>query len=150
MQIFATFEQSLQVELAIANLEKMGITDIYAIPLDSGPEEIQLFDTLHRSDGMSLSSLGMVLAVFFSVISAARGFTLAWGPVIWGMIGALAGFIIGFLISFFYYKIKKTKIRWVKGRKPDLIMIIECDEPVGQPVEKILWEHQAMGVAKIT
>lgn len=52
MQIFATFEHSVQIELAITNIEKMGISDIYAVPLDNGPEDIKLFDT--RSVGRDI------------------------------------------------------------------------------------------------
>jgi hypothetical protein len=149
MQIFATFEHSVQIELAITNLEKMGISDIYAVPLDNGPEDIKLFDTIHRSDGTSLSNTGLVLAVFCSVIMACRGFMLEWGPIFWGIIGAVFGFIFGFIINLFFYKVRKKKRKWVKGKNSEVIMIIDCKEDEASKVERVLWEHLALGVAKV-
>jgi hypothetical protein len=149
MQIFATFEQSVQVELAITRIEKIGITDIYAFPLDIGPGDMELFDTIHRSDGISLSNLGMVLAVFFSVICAARGFKLEWGPIIWGIIGALLGIVLGVIINLVFYKIRNKKQRLNGGKKSEVIIIIECDESDVRQVEKILWGHFALGLAKV-
>lgn len=65
MQIYATFEYSTRLEIAITKLEKMGISEIFAVPLDNCPEDSEIFDTIHRSDGKSLLSKGMILAVFF-------------------------------------------------------------------------------------
>lgn len=148
MQIFAAFEQSIQLELAITNIQKLGIDNIYTVPLDSGPEDIQLLDTINRSDGLSLSSVGMVLAVFCSVIGAARGFDHQWGPIVWGIIGAIFGLLVSFIGKMVFYKVKMKKIRWVKGKQPDIILIIECADHEGQRVEKMLWEHAAIGVGK--
>ena len=149
MQIYATFDHSLYVELTIAKLEKAGIHNIFAVPLDNPPEKPKLFDTIHRSDGESLINTGIFLAVIFSVIGASRGFELKLGPIYWGLIGAGTGLIVGFLIDWLRVLRKRKKHRLKKGNQAELILIIECTDEEGKQVEKILWDNLAFGVAKI-
>lgn len=149
MQIFATFEHSTFLELAITKLEEKGIGDIFAVPLDHRTEERHLFDTIHRADGISLNGKGMGLAVLFSVVGASRGFVLEWGPIYWGLIGAASGFILGVLIDLFINRIYKRERRVMQGKRSEVILIVKCDEHKGDFVEGVLWEHLALGVAKI-
>lgn len=149
MQIFATFDHSTYLELAIRELEQNGFSDIFAVPLDSRTEEPKLFDTIHRSDGISLINKGLFLAVIFSVIGASRGFILEWGPIYWGIIGAVGGFLIGFLIDLMIIKVKNRKKKLRKGKRSEVILIVDCKEEDGSQVEKILWNYTAIGVAKI-
>lgn len=149
MQIFATFEYSTFVELVISKLEEEDIKDIFAVPLDNRTEERKLLDTIHHSDGVSLNGKGMGLAVIFSVIGASRGFILEWGPIYWGLIGAVSGLVVGVCIDLYIYKIHKRKKRILKGKNSEVILIIQCNESQGDFVERILWDHLALGLAKI-
>ncbi len=148
MQVFATFDHSPYLEQAIRNLEKQGIKDIFAVPLDNRTEDLKIFDSIHSSDGITLINKGMVLAVMFSVLGASRGFILEWGPIYWGLIGAGGGFLLGFIIDLVLVKIKNIK-RPLKGKKSEVILIIECKEEEGKQVETILWDHLALGVARV-
>lgn len=147
MQIFATFEHSLNIELVISELEQKGIDDLFAVPLDNRTEERKLFDTIHRSDGVSLSQTGLFLAVIFSTIGASRGFVLDWGPIYWGVIGAFFGFVLGFLFDLFVQKRVKKKQRVLRGKASEVIVIVQCEEKQKEQVEHILWDHLALGVA---
>jgi hypothetical protein len=151
MQLFSTFENNSFLEIAISMLEKKGIKkeSIYAIPLDNRLEERKVFDTIHRSDGTSLIDIGMALATAFSVIGASIGFELAWGPIYWGLIGAVIGFSLGFAIRLFTEKVLKKKKRLLKGKQSEVILIIDCEETKAELVENILWSHYALGVAKV-
>jgi hypothetical protein len=149
MQVFATFDHSIYLELAISKLEEKGFVDIFAVPLDKRTEDATLFDTLHQSDGISLINKGMFLAVIFAVIGASRGFVLEWGPIYWGLIGAGFGFTLGFTIDLILVKLQRKGQKVIKGKKTEVILIIECKEEDGEKVEKILWDHLAFGVAKI-
>lgn len=151
MQIFSTFENHIFLEIAISNLEKIGIKseDIYAVPLDNREESRKIFDTLHRSDGISLIDIAMPLATVFAVVTASIGFKLAWGPIYWGLIGAVGGFMIGFLIRLIIVLKTTKKKHRLKGRQSEVILIVDCDETKGEAVEKILWEHFALGLAKV-
>jgi len=151
MQIFSTFEHNSNLELAITTLERRGIQKetIFAVPLDNRTEERKLFDSIHRSDGISVIDIGMALATAFSVICASIGFKLTWGPIYWGLIGAAVGFIVGVIIRIFIELVLKKKRRTMKGKHSEVILIVECEEDQNELVENILWEHLAIGVAKV-
>jgi hypothetical protein len=137
--------------MAISSLEKKGINKerIFAIPLDILPEERSVFDSTHRSDGTSLIDIGMALATAFSVIGASIGFKLALGPIYWGLISAFLGFVLGLAIRIINETVIKKKTRLKKGKQSDFILIIECEETQAELVENILWNHFALGVAKV-
>ncbi|WP_281888826.1 hypothetical protein [Paenibacillus sp. YYML68] len=151
MQVFSTFENSSFLEIAIALLQEKGIQKehIFAVPLDNRTEDRKLFDTLHRADGVSLIDIAMALATAFSVIGASIGFILAWGPIYWGMIGSLIGFVLGVIIKYLYLQVTKKNSRLLRGKQSEIILIVECDEAKVELVEHILWEHLALGVAKV-
>lgn len=151
MQVYSTFENSIYLELAIATLEKRGVKkeDIFAVPLDNRMENPKLFDSIHSSDGTSMIDVAIALATAFSVVGTSIGFILTWGPIVWGAISAIIGFGIGFLIRLYTEKVFKKKRRLSKGKNSEVILIIDCEESKVELVEQILWEHLALGVAKV-
>jgi hypothetical protein len=150
VQIFATFEHSNYLELAISELEENGIKGILAVPLNNRKEERKLFDNLHQADGVSLISKGSILAFAFSTIGASRGFVMEWGPIYWGLIGAGSGFLIGVLIDLFTKKVIKKRQRLLRGKNSEVILIVECEDHQKERVENILWKQLALGVAELT
>lgn len=151
MLIFSTFEESSYLELAISLLEHNGIKkeEILAVPLDNRQEERRVLDTLHRSDGFSLIDIAMALATAFSVIGASIGFILVWGPIFWGLIGAVLGFLLGLGIKLLMIKMDKNDKKRISGKNSEIILIINCKEADAEIVEKVLWEHLAIGVGKL-
>ncbi|RIW34750.1 hypothetical protein D3H55_08865 [Bacillus salacetis] len=151
MQLFATFELTSFIEMAVVTLEKKGFPKekVFIVTLDNRKEDRMVFDTIHRSDGTSLIDIGAALATAFAVIGASIGFELAWGPIYWGLIGAASGFILGFAIRLFTEKVIKKRRRLLKGYHSEIIMIVECKESEAELVENILFNHYALGVAKI-
>lgn len=150
MQLYSTFDNNIFLEMAIATLEKRGIikANIYAVPLDSRQVERKMFDSIHQSDGTSLIDIGIALATAFSVIGICVGFIWPWGPIFWGLFAALIGFLLGFAIRLFMVGIGKKRKR-ANGKVSEVILIIDCEEKQAELVENILWEHFAMGVAKV-
>ncbi|MHC0039646.1 hypothetical protein [Pseudoneobacillus sp. C159] len=149
MQLFATFESHNYLEIAIAALEKNGVKkeSIFAVPLHHRTEQGKLFDTLHRADGTTLFDIGMVLATAFSVIGASLGFNWSWGPIYWGLIGAVIGFMLGVAIRLSIVKVTNKKAP--KGEYAGIILIVDCEESKVDSLERILWHHFALGVAKV-
>lgn len=137
--------------MAISTLEKHGILkeNIFAVPLDNRIENRKVFDTIQRSDGITFIDIGIAMATAFSVIGASIGFKLTWGPIYWGLISAFIGFVLGFAIRLFIELILKRRKRVRKGKHSEIILIIDCEEAKAELVENILWEHFALGVAKI-
>ncbi|UJF31904.1 hypothetical protein [Paenibacillus hexagrammi] len=150
MQIFATFEYSAFLEIAITELEEKGITAIYAVPLDLRKKEPRLLDSIHRADGLSFIDKGMIFAFMFGTIGASKGFVWQGGPIIWGIAGAMLGFLIGTALSWIMYLMKRNKrqLQLKKGKKGEVILIVSCEDNQASVVEDILWDHRALGLAR--
>ncbi|MBP1970217.1 hypothetical protein J2Z83_002335 [Virgibacillus natechei] len=151
MQLYSTFDNDIYLEMAISTLEKKGVNkeSIYAVPLDNRTEERRLFDTIHTADGTTLIDIGVALGTALSVVGASIGFELAWGPIFWGLIFGFIGFMIGFAIRLLTEKVFKKRKRLSRGKSPEVILIVDCEEIQGELIENILWEHLALGVAKV-
>ncbi|MBU9710680.1 hypothetical protein [Evansella tamaricis] len=140
MLVISSFEQSTSLEIAIANLEQNGInkTKILAVPFEKRREEKKLFDSIHRSDGVSLFDIAAALGTACSVLGASFGFILKWGPIIWGLLGLAIGAIIGFIIDYFYTKKKTKKQEKVPDSFSEVVLIVDCEDTLGEKVENIL------------
>lgn len=148
MFVIATFENSIYIELAITALEEQGISKelILAAPLDKRKELRNLFDTIHKSDGFSLFDGPAILGTCLMLLGAIYGYELKWGPILWGIIGAVSGIILGFLIKMLM--LKKSK-RGGKHITSEIVLMVRCEDQKGELVEKILWDHLALGLTKI-
>ncbi|WP_143425229.1 hypothetical protein [Geobacillus sp. FJAT-46040] len=96
MIVIATFESHLFVELAISALQEK---EIFAVPLNRSAEPPRLLDTLHHANGFSFLDLAAILGTCLMLLGAIYGYVLAWGPIIWGIIGAVSGIGIGILLK---------------------------------------------------
>jgi len=151
MLIISTFEHSIEVEQALAVLEELGIerSSMMAVMMDNHDERIDK-DATHQPNRITLAfEVGMACATALSVIGISVGFILKWGPIIWGVISAICGYLIGYWITrsmqsgYFKQMIRK------KGRLPELAVIIQCQEIRFHEVQRILWEYRALSVGRI-
>ncbi|MEI3599785.1 MULTISPECIES: hypothetical protein [unclassified Oceanobacillus] len=151
MQIFSTFEHSIYLELVITAIEEMGIRseNILAVPLINRMQERKLLDTLHRADGISLFDKAAAIGTAFSVIGTSIGFVLEWGPIFWGLIYGAIGFMIGFIIDYILNKVVYKRKRVSRGKYAEVILVINCPDDLVERVEGLLWDHLALGVAKL-
>ncbi|KPU44808.1 hypothetical protein OXPF_18940 [Oxobacter pfennigii] len=150
MHIISTFEHSIYLEKAITAIQMKGIAkeDILAVSMDKRGEERKLFDTMHSSDGLSLIDLAAVLGTVFMIIGTIYGFILKWGPILWGLIGLVAGFALGFIIKLIVTKKYSRKQSYKKV--PEVVLIIECNEDKSEMVQDTLWANYALGVSKLS
>lgn len=148
MFVIATFENSIYIELAISELEQKGISKekILAAPLDKRTEQRKLFDSIHRADGFSLFDAAAILGTCLMLLGAIYGYVLEWGPIIWGIIGAVTGLLLGFALKLLL--IKKNK-RGTKLITSEIVLMIRCEDDQWEKVQYILWENSALGITKI-
>ncbi|WP_138416300.1 hypothetical protein [Aquibacillus sediminis] len=155
MQIFASFEHSTYLEVGISELQKNGITDMFAVPLKKVNKEATVLDSLTQSDGRSFLDSGFALAVILSTIFASKGFEWELGAIYWGLIGAGSGILIGLLFEIISFKLKNKdkKIRLMKKdnqNNGEVILIINCEQKDDQLVSDILKKNLAIGLAKVS
>lgn len=148
MYVIATFEQSISLELAITSLEQKGIVKekIFAVPLDKRIQPRRLFDTIHRSDGFSMFDAAAILGTCFMLLGSIYGFILKWGPILWGIIGAASGIILGFALKLLLIKKRNDG---TKNITSEVVLILRCEEHQWEIVEKILWGNAALGISRI-
>lgn len=148
MLVVTTFENSVFIELAISSLEQKGIPkeQIFAVSLDKRTEPRQLFDTIHRADGFSMFDTAAILGTCLMLLGAIYGYVLKWGPIIWGIIGAVTGLLVGFLIKFWMVKKGRGGNKQITS---EIVLMIRCEDHQWEAIEKILWEHTALGIARV-
>ena len=109
-------------------------------------EPKQLFDTIYRADGINMLDVAAMLGTCFMLLGSIYGYVLAWGPIIWGLIGAISGILLGFSIKFLL--IRKSNANSKKNTS-EVVIMIRCDEDHWETVKDILWDHTALGVSKV-
>jgi predicted permease len=150
MYIVATFEHSNYLELAITAVQMKGLAkeNILCVPMDKRSENRRLFDTIHSADGLSLLDLPIILATLFCLFGGIYGFILKWGPILWGLIGIFLGFSLGLIIKLI--TAKKYNQRQKSLKLAEVVIIIDCNETQIDIVKDTLWEHNALGVSKLS
>ncbi|WP_308635499.1 hypothetical protein [Paenibacillus silvisoli] len=144
VKIVATFDHSPFVEMAIHDIEKLGVPsrDIVALPLENLDSQAHIIDSIHRVDGRSMLDGAMICGTIFAVLGAIYGFVLYWGPVIWGLIGLAAGFIVGLLIEF---ATAKKKVKLYANRKSEVLVEVTCSASLQNQMINVLKSRRAMG-----
>ncbi|WP_308634420.1 hypothetical protein [Paenibacillus silvisoli] len=148
MLVVATFEQSLFLELAITAIEQLGISkrDLHAFPMNKWNEPRKPFDSIHRADGFSMLDSAAILGTCFMLLGAIYGFELKWGPILWGIIGAIAGVALGIVLKL--VMMKKTNYG-TKKISSEVVLMIQCEANQWEAIKKILWENTALGISTV-
>jgi hypothetical protein len=151
IHVVSSFTHSEYLELALTSLEQSGISKehILAVALDKRKEKPHFFDTIRYSDGISLFDAAMAWSTVFAVIFSCYGYILTWGPIIWGLIGVLFGFIFGFLIDLLIHRRRRNLRDKSAVTETEVFVMVECPERMAAEVERIFWDHFALGVAQI-
>ena len=149
MYVVSTFKHSIMLEQAITAMEQLGIAreNILPVSLDKRSEKQKLFDTMHDSDGISILDVPFILGSFLALMGAIYGFSFYLGPLLWGIIGFVAGAALGLAIKL-TLNWKHTRYR-SQQQNPEVVLIVECGENQADVVKDLLWEHDAMGVRKL-
>jgi hypothetical protein len=147
LYIIASFDYSPALEIAITELMEKDIPqgNILALPLDKQTEVPRLFDSIHYADGTSLVDVAGILGCIFMLLGSIYGFILEWGPIIWGLIGLVAGLVSGFFIKWLYIK-NKYKRSLNKSKTEVFLIVYTKEEAKVQNIKDILWQHNAQGL----
>jgi hypothetical protein len=148
MYIVSGFEHTIKLEMAVTALETTGISkeSILAVPLEKADGSRRVFDGMHASDSRSTLDLPLILGAVLALFGYIYGFVLSWGPIFWGLIGTAVGIGSGLIIKLLFVWRRTEK---KKDEKPDVVLMISCDESRAELVKDILRAHSALGVAKL-
>ncbi|MCI3921435.1 hypothetical protein MO973_25035 [Paenibacillus sp. TRM 82003] len=149
MYVVGAFPYSDKVEVILAELLRIGVSQerMLALPLDKRTAHPQVFDSMHRSDGVSFIELATILGMIFMLLGAIYGFQLRWGPIAWASIGLVVGFVAGFGIDYMFTMRKKKRETNIKTAT-EVFLMVHCESHETEKVERVMWEYLALGVAK--
>lgn len=145
MHFVSAFQHSAFLELALSDLEQNGILkeNIFVATLDKNSPDFPDVKNTHYEDA-SKFELAFILGCVFMLLGSIYGFIWPWGPIIWALIGLVFGGVVGLVLSFIFLRRKWFK----KKTKTEVVLIVQCDKNQSELVEKLLWEHKALGVMK--
>lgn len=147
MYIASNFEHSIKLEKLITSLTLQGLprANILAMSMEKKKEDRMLFDRLHASDHMSMMDYPTILAALFALFGIIYGFELAWGPVLWALIGTGFGFGLGLLVKL----LATGPRRGAKENPAQVFLLIACSDSQQDMVRDTLWNHGALGVSRL-
>jgi hypothetical protein len=146
MHLVSVFQHSVYLELALLDLERTGIPKekILALSLDKGNFNYLSSVRASHQEGQSYVDLLFIGGMLGMLLGGIYGFVLDFGPVIWGLIGMIGGAVVGLLVEFLLSGPKMFK----RTTTADVVLIVDCSDAQTAAVERILWQHQPLGVAK--
>ncbi|MBA2937267.1 hypothetical protein HZF08_03040 [Paenibacillus sp. CGMCC 1.16610] len=150
MYIIASFEHSTAIELALTELEQIGVekSDMFALPLRVRNEKKKLFDNAHYSDGVSFVDLATILGSICMLLGGIYGFVLKQGPILWALYGLVVGGVLGFLIKFIVIKKMPSLDLFGRRKATEIVMMIRCGSTNDDQIKKILWNNKALGLTE--
>ncbi|QOR68041.1 hypothetical protein IM538_07885 [Cytobacillus suaedae] len=148
MIILGTFEQSIELEQALALLENEYVhrEQILVVFMDENPSASQLkgrTKSIH-SNGFEV---GMATATGCAVVGASIGFKLTPGPILCGLIATFIGYFFGYGIYYFSNR-KKASIPSAKTLT-EVTVMIRCKENDASLIKDVLWKYQALTVGVV-
>lgn len=140
MLVVGTFEHSIELEQALAEVQRLGV-----------PRERILVVLMEPGEGVTNEDIrakaveaGIASATGFAAVGACIGFMLAWGPIVWGLVGYLIGYSL-------YRTVKRANNPSAfhppaAMLRPDVTVVIQCEEELSKRVSEKLNEYRAITV----
>ncbi|WP_303984575.1 hypothetical protein [Niallia circulans] len=147
MNIISVFDHSLKVELVLHELEKHHIRkeDIFVSSLNKKEVEKKYMD-FFNADGFNMFFVASV-SMIMMLLGTIYGFVLYLGPILWGLIGLIAGICITIPVDYLYKRWRNKEE--IKPSKAELIIVIHCEETQVALIESLLYQHHTIGLVKI-
>ncbi|MCX7749580.1 MAG: hypothetical protein N2645_22195 [Clostridia bacterium] len=148
MLIIGTFEHSIELEQALAELEHSGIlrSHILVVPMDIYPITSDRFMNKSNDFYNKGIEVGMACATACSVVGVSIGFILSLGPIFWGLATAFTAFMIGFGL---YCLFNKNTHRHLPKKLPEVTVVVQCQANQSIPVEEIMWKYRVLTVGRV-
>lgn len=148
--IIGTFEHSTELEQALSILEHSGIPSGRILPvLMNAHRDKSLSIVDQRFDQTTKAvEIGFASATACSVIGISLGFVLEWGPIIWGLLYGIGGFLIGFIIG----QLLKSKHSLSRrpNKVPEVTVLVQyLNDQEAALINETFWRYKAITVGKI-
>ncbi|GEB76033.1 hypothetical protein [Sporolactobacillus inulinus] len=139
--VIGIFRSGLYVELSLQALQREGLTreSIHCFFLDP-PKSIRIQHSPKPDGRTNQVDLGFIFATIFGVTGASIGFRIILGPIFWGIVSSLIGFLFGLLINFCYTRTFKEQTTAF------VIIAVNCPSRLQQTIEQVFTVNHALGL----
>lgn len=126
MYIFAGFQSDTFIEMALHELEEIGIESqkIVIVEMSNQEKTIHFLDSKEYADGESILDTMAAWAVTGSLFGIIWGSNITIGPVATGLLGCMIGGAIGY---FFKHTIRKKNKRKKQINYIDFLTVVRCN-----------------------
>jgi hypothetical protein len=151
MLIVATMDHGVELELLITDIEQLNVpkNKIHVSLLEkiNVTESTNTLRIAEKGIQYSFIDLSMSIGTVLAIIGAIYGYSLQWGPIIWGLIG----FFTGVTISYIPYKMANSnlKSKEKQDKEPEVLLFIECENHLQKNIKELLMNYCASGMAII-
>lgn len=147
MLIIGNFEHSIELEQALGDLEHNGIlrSQIIVVLMDTHDNISSTFTNKSNDFHSKGIEVGLSFGTGFSVIGTSAGFILTWGPIIWGLVSAVIGFLTGFGL---YVITNRHTHRHPQKKIPEVTVIVQCPENKSLFVMETFWRYRALTIGQ--
>ncbi|MDQ0902562.1 hypothetical protein [Paenibacillus sp. V4I7] len=148
--IVGTFEHSTELEQALSIIEHSGIHSSRIIPIlmdIDADKSLSIVDQRFDKTAKAVE-IGLASATACGVFGISVGFILAWGPIIWGIISGIGGFLLGFSIGL----VLKNKHRFYNKPNilPEVTVLVQYELAEDEAlIKQTFWKYKALTVGKI-
>ena len=151
MYILATYNHSLYLEVALAQLAEAGLSqeNVVAVPLRRQQVSVQIFDSVSDTDGASLLGGALAFGTATMVLATIYGFIWYWGPIVGGLIGLFAGTGVWLSVAVIIQKKRRQNVTLtgtIGAESGEVVLLIRCAEAQAQSVKEILRSNKALAV----
>lgn len=144
MIIVATFNQTIELDQALSEIEKINVSNEHMMVVFMNEQSPRNSPKRLLVDIKATAfEIGIAVATGLSVVGASIGFTLHLGPIIWGLIMAIIGFFLGYFLYVFFHHHHAGKEH---NLPPEISVIIQCPQDKYQHISTILWKNKAFSI----
>lgn len=140
------------MELMLRDIEKIAgksIEDLFIVPLDLQQTETLETMRLIRGDESGKYDGTLILATIGMLLGVIYGMILYWGPVIWGLIGLIAGSSAGFAASRIYKRFRRKKPSENMKASGEVFVMVRCGKEELEKIKAVILQYSPMGFAVV-
>ncbi|MDI4644735.1 hypothetical protein [Cohnella hashimotonis] len=142
MLLIGCFAHSLELEQALADIERSGIERRHILAVGMNLRADSAAEARH-SDAVEM---GAAWATALAVVGVACGFGLAWGPIVWGIVGAVVGFGMGFCLHRLW--LRGPARSGTSAPAPEVTVIVQCPAGLSDAVRFAMYRRGALSVGE--
>lgn len=148
MYLISTFYHSFELEMLIKDLEKTGIpkNKILAIPLIKEPPQLNHVSAT-STGGNNLLDIPLAIGTATMLLGVIYGYVLAWGPILWGLIGLVGGTLLAMGATYWVMRFKQK--RAPEKDSSEVILMVNCPDLHADTIRNIIISYRPLGFSSL-